>query len=383
MLTGTIPSAIGLWNGIRVFAIDKNQFTGTIPETIQNWTNIRTVQLNSNSLTGSIPDELCAFLNEDGESIIIDQFEINCTCCDYESITTNAPETVVSTTNVPTVSPLPAASYPILAAFPVVVLTPTTATTNAPTNPSGFTTLQSYIVSVTSSFGGGGTNPNSPTQMAELDAIRWLEEYNNSTLQWNPNDAGGQFRIRQWYALLTLYYSTNGPSWFVNWENNRGTNECLLNGVTCSLVQDTSGNEELAVVNIRLPSNSLQGRLPNDLSLLSHLQTIELSGNALSGTIPDVFITSTPSMNTFIVDNNRMTGTLSTSLGTSWTNMLQFDVANNTIGGSIPESLSQWSDSTEIILSGNIFTGTIPSSICMKSFVTPIVLDEDLPPCNN
>ena len=131
MLTGTIPSAVGLWNGLRVFAIDKNQFTGTIPETIQNWTNIQTVQLNSNNLTGSIPDELCAFLNEDDERIIIDQFEINCTCCDYESITTSVPETVVSTTNVPTVSPLSATSSPN-AAFPFVVLTPTLPLTNAP-----------------------------------------------------------------------------------------------------------------------------------------------------------------------------------------------------------------------------------------------------------
>ena len=207
------------------------------------------------------------------------------------------------------------------------------------------------------------------------------QNYNNLLL--NVNDVEDQFRIRQWYALFTLYYSTNGPSWFTNW-GNFGSRECSLHGVECTQKQDfNSGIAYDAVIGVDLRSNSLNGRLPYDLAMLSHLEYIDVSENTLVGTIPELLITSTVSMSNFSIYHNTISGTLSTSFGTSWVNMQVFDVANNTIRGTIPESLYQWSESTEIDLSGNMLTGTIPQSICSKFFTVPIVYDPSLPPCNS
>jgi hypothetical protein len=54
----------------------------------------------------------------------------------------------------------------------------------------------------------------------------------DSTFMWKPNNIVDQFRIRQWYALLILYYSTRGPSWTENW-GTLGRRVPLLMGVMC------------------------------------------------------------------------------------------------------------------------------------------------------
>ena len=423
MLTGTIPSAVGLWNGLRVFAIDNNQFTGTIPETIQNWSNIRTVELNSNNLTGSIPNNLCSFVNESDATITVDEGEVDCTCCESAKITTNAPETAVPTTIPTTVSTPPATSNP-LATSPVDVTTP-------------FSTIQSYIVSVAPS-GGGLNDPNSQTKDAENQAIQWLET-NSTFLQVNLQDPVNLFHIRQWYTLLTLYFSTNGPSWAIPWVLS-DPDECNLSGVECDIMMiDENVGEQRVVVNIVISTRRVTGRLSPDLALLPYtkkfdisrnlisgslpstliawnhvthfdvttnvltgtipdmfqswsnavhisvydndfvgtipqslssctfLETLNLSLNNLTGTIPEVLIASTMKMTNFAAETNFLSGTLSALLGTSWSSIQVFNVANNKIAGTIPDALSLWTNATYVDLSSNELTGTIPTGVCERA----------------
>ncbi len=79
-------------------------------------------------------------------------------------------------------------------------------------------------------------------------------------------------------ALLDLYQATGGASWLASmgWLGPAGS-ECSWFGVTC-----TGGR----VTGLALPQNALQGTLPATFASLDQLQTLDLRGNALTGTLP-------------------------------------------------------------------------------------------------
>lgn len=85
----------------------------------------------------------------------------------------------------------------------------------------------------------------------------------------------------QRFALKALFEATDGKHWRRKdgWCTNRPLNEWY------GLKIDGAGN----VVYIDLRSNELQGRLPEALYLLSHLQYLDLSNNRLSGNLPMEF----------------------------------------------------------------------------------------------
>ncbi|KAL6992526.1 Receptor-like protein 4 [Sarracenia purpurea var. burkii] len=86
-----------------------------------------------------------------------------------------------------------------------------------------------------------------------------------------------------------------------------------------------------------LDNQGLKGFLPNDISKLRHLQSINLSGNSIHGPIP-------------------------TSLGTV-TSLKILDLSYNFFNGSIPESLGQLTSLRRLNLNSNSFSGRVPASL--------------------
>ena len=88
-------------------------------------------------------------------------------------------------------------------------------------------------------------------------------------------------RMAPWvdrHALLALYDSTDGPNWTknTNWATDKPLNQ--WRGVQT----DDNG----AVTALYLAGNGLHGPIPHALTNLTHLQTLELSANVLTGCIP-------------------------------------------------------------------------------------------------
>lgn len=88
---------------------------------------------------------------------------------------------------------------------------------------------------------------------------------------------------------------------------------------------------------IGLDNQGLRGFLPNEISRLRHLQSINLSGNSIHGPIP-------PALGTV------------TSLET-------LDLSYNFFNGSIPESLGQLTSLRTLNLNGNSLSGRIPAAL--------------------
>jgi Leucine-rich repeat (LRR) protein len=317
MFHGAIPSSIGLWSKLRIFSIAVNFFSGTIPETIGNWSMIETAYFNGNSFTGSVPEAIC---NATNLTTLV--ATVSCMCC-----TNVNPDG--STINEPTPSP------------PLVM------------------DVEVYIRSVARS---GGNNA-SPTMEAELAAIEWL--IYDDPLGLNPYDEMNQFRLRQRYALLTVWFSMSdaNQTWTVDDGWLDMPEECDWYGISCIDVDSGDGLGNQSVVeSILLPLNSLQGRISPDLSMLTRLSYLDLSGNSLTGTFP-VALSECGFLNELKIHNNSLTGTIPEEYGNLWNNLTHFSIFNNGFSGTLPDSIGQWSDLVWFNVEINDFFGPVPNSI--------------------
>jgi hypothetical protein len=175
-----------------------------------------------------------------------------------------------------------------------------------------------------------------------------------------------QFRIRQRYALLTLWFQQAFTS--TTWTNTRGwlvnANECGNNwyGIGCASI-NLGGDVGMqnVVTKVDLTFDNVKGTIPADLGLLTALTTFRVSVNAMTGTLPASIGQWTALISLFIY-GNALTGTLPASIG-QWTALTTVDVGGNALTGTLPASIGQWTALTRFNVSANDLTGTIPASI--------------------
>uniref|UniRef100_A0A5B7AQT9 Malectin-like domain-containing protein n=1 Tax=Davidia involucrata TaxID=16924 RepID=A0A5B7AQT9_DAVIN len=86
-----------------------------------------------------------------------------------------------------------------------------------------------------------------------------------------------------------------------------------------------------------LDNQGLRGFLPNDISQLRHLQSINLSGNSIQGAIPSLL------------------GTIAS--------LERLDLSYNFFNGSIPESLGQLTSLRRLNLNSNSLSGRVPAAL--------------------
>jgi Leucine-rich repeat (LRR) protein len=175
-----------------------------------------------------------------------------------------------------------------------------------------------------------------------------------------------QFRIRQRYALMTLWFQqaftntawTNTGGWLVN------ANECGNNwyGIGCAFInlKGTVGMQNV-VTTVDLYENNMKGTISADLGLLTALNHIDVGSNALTSTLP-ASIEQWTSLKTFSAYGNALNGTLPASIG-QWTALTRFVVSGNKLTGTLPASIGQWHALATFGVSTNALTGKIPASI--------------------
>lgn len=103
-------------------------------------------------------------------------------------------------------------------------------------------------------------------------------------------------------VLIKLYVDTKGGQWNrkSNWVNEGSP--CDLPGWTGITCRDGH------VVRISLDSTGLAGTIPSDLSTLSKLEVIDLSNNALVGTLPEILASEPISLQSITVSGNMLVG---------------------------------------------------------------------------
>jgi hypothetical protein len=178
-----------------------------------------------------------------------------------------------------------------------------------------------------------------------------------------------QFRIRQRYALLTLWFQPTftNTRWYYRWLLS--ANECDWQGFSCSSINlgGTVGTQNVVTAfdsnNIAFwVWNDMKGTIPADLGLLTAMEIFNVNSRALTGTLPASIIQWTALLS-FGVPSNFLTGTLPASIG-QWTALTYFAAYRNELTGTIPASIGSWSQIQYAYFDGNQFTGTMPNGIC-------------------
>lgn len=111
----------------------------------------------------------------------------------------------------------------------------------------------------------------------QYQAVSWLLEKNDPSL-WQ----GGQ-RLIQRYALATLYFALGGKLWKHNENWLIDDDECLWHS------ESENPCEYGAIVELHLSFNGLKGSLPDEISLLESLRSLDLSGNSITRSLPGSF----------------------------------------------------------------------------------------------
>lgn len=117
--------------------------------------------------------------------------------------------------------------------------------------------------------------PKSP----QSKSLQWLV-FQDKTLPTYPDVK----RLVQRHALMTLFYACDGENWKGTlalsplWTQEVGTHECEFAGVTC--------DEADTIVGFEAGQSRLVGQLPDEISLLSHLTSLEIYVSDLQGTLP-------------------------------------------------------------------------------------------------
>ncbi|GMH28642.1 hypothetical protein Nepgr_030485 [Nepenthes gracilis] len=122
---------------------------------------------------------------------------------------------------------------------------------------------------------------------------------------------------------------------------------------------------------ICLSNNQFTGKLPSmvdiDISKLSQLTSLDLSGNLLVGEVQS-WLFSLPSLKTLILDNNQFSGQLtisedvaSSSSLMNRSSLMTLSLSSCNFSGPLPTWI--WNITRDIILSNNWFTGELPSMV--------------------
>lgn len=237
------------------------------------------------------------------------------------------------------------------------------------------------------------------TSSKTMQAISTLGTAQQKAFEWlvqDPNFSDYlERRVVQRFALAVLYYSlkptpvseealqtwmqydTNECAWFTSWFENR---------LAC-------GSDDIFKF-LTLRNINLMGTIPSELALLTKLNSLVLSNNALTGTIPDsfgewnslskfamanmyVWIHSKIGLSHIIIlsrsanldlRSNFLVGRIPALRNVP--NIINLDLSYNQLTGSMPDSLLRISDLERLDLTNNAMVGFVHDRLCAKGLTT-------------
>jgi hypothetical protein len=242
------------------------------------------------------------------------------------------------------------------------------ATTTASLPPLPPVALPQELVQLLSSVSfDGGTALQTPSTPQNHAAI-WLA--NNTNL-----DTYSDAKKIQRYVLATLFFSTNGDGW----DNNTGwltdEDECSWYNKANEAFCVNGSILELDMIDVD-KGNNLVGTIPNELALLStSVAKLQLGGNSLTGRIP-LEIGLLTKLTFMSLWNNRLTGDIPSELS-SLTQLATLDLGSNSLDGNIPFEIHSLSKLNLLWLDSNSLSGQIPSDIHLLSNLLELLLHQN------
>lgn len=184
-----------------------------------------------------------------------------------------------------------------------------------------------------------------------------------------------------------MYYATDGEnSWYNNDKWLSRDHECdWYTDEEDTVACDDDTHTEYRV--FRLEEHNLRGTIPDEIALLSTLQTLDLYDNRLTETIPSALgkltnlslldldatnftgylpleLKQLTKLNNFGVWlNDDLGGELSSEMFASWRHMRQFDISENKFQGTVPKEIDLWKDAVYLQFYDNWLEGELPEGL--------------------
>uniref|UniRef100_A0A7S3L766 Leucine-rich repeat-containing N-terminal plant-type domain-containing protein n=1 Tax=Amphora coffeiformis TaxID=265554 RepID=A0A7S3L766_9STRA len=179
----------------------------------------------------------------------------------------------------------------------------------------------------------------------------WLTNHPNITT--TPSH-----RVRQRFVMALLYCEFNGDYWISTHADNNATlwispdrHECEWE-LSSQRQTTTLCDDQDQVRYLALPQNRLRGTIPPEISMLRHLQALNLASNYITGDIP-----------TELAEMRQLQS---------------LDLSRNALQGKIPLFVLELQSLTHLDLAGNLFTGSILDQNNVNGTTTPVLRHLDL-----
>ena len=247
----------------------------------------------------------------------------------------------------------------------------------------------------------------------ECAALLNVQTAQGQAFSWLLSNTGFAFMGRskkiQRFALAALFYSTGGDTSWTNsgfWLTN--VDECLWFSTSTACTSDKTfvtlaldNNRlqgtippeiglltSLTSVSLRNPIDSttkLSGSLPAQLGAIVGLESIRISGHALTvGGIPSA-IGQLANLETLDLSHNELTGAIPPELG-SITSVQRLFLNQNKLSGEVPGSLSGLTKLVVSRIDENDLTGVIPPAVCsvwekLAAYADCAELENEAAPC--
>ena len=204
-----------------------------------------------------------------------------------------------------------------------------------------------------------GLSGTVPAELGQLSMLTYLNLRSNDLSGPIPDELG---RLTNLQKLLLHDNGLSGG--FPNLRGLRNLTHLWLSGRDHSVGAGggvpTWLNGLTSLVELNLWGNEMGGTIPN-LSALTSLKLLKLQNNSLTGTIPTWF-GSMNSLGGLYLHNNDLTGSIPSELG-RLTTLRRLWIDRNDLTGTIPPQLGNMSNLGTLNLHTNQLTGSIPTEL--------------------
>ncbi|KAL6641067.1 hypothetical protein ACP70R_019248 [Stipagrostis hirtigluma subsp. patula] len=173
--------------------------------------------------------------------------------------------------------------------------------------------------------------------------------------------------LLKWKASLAGGGDESLSSWTL--ATNSTTSPCSWAFVGCSLAGDVTG--------LRVSNAGLNGTLAGlDFSAFPRLETLQLEGNGLYGTIPEGIANLTSLAFLRISVDHGVTGPIPRSIG-QLKQLAELHLDSLGLNGTIPDEIGNLTSLQQLVLSSNSLTGSIPATVGRLQKLTWLGLDRN------
>ena len=164
---------------------------------------------------------------------------------------------------------------------------------------------------------------------------------------------------------MTLYHAAKGDSWRNNdgWLSDAPISEWY--GVT--VWHDR-------VVELNLIYNNLSGDLPDELAHLTHLETLDLRWNALTGHLPD--LGDLRKATSLLLTDNQFSGSIPAWIGDLET-LVRLDLSHNQFEGEIPAEIGMLRSLRSLAIHHNNLSGPLPRQMGDVDALRRLILNDN------